>query len=248
MPGLWSAAMLFSLSRTHYRDEAALRAKFCGVCLRTLKDPPRAKLLYRVRVCNSCRNSLANRRQIAFLIDVILFYLMATFPVEMINAIVYPNSGSENFFVFWFGFYSPIAMFNVWVVYVLFFFKDGFSGMSPGKRLMGVQVVDADTLEPIGHKQSFMRNLVLYIPLAWLFIALTILKGRRAGDGWANTMVVVRKYAQRPAFDRRGILCVQCGYDLTGNVSGKCPECFTPIRSSAADAAVPFARPVAPSA
>jgi hypothetical protein len=28
---------------------------------------------------------------------------------------------------------------------------------------------------------------------------------------------------------RRGI-CARCGYDLTGNVSGRCPECGTPLR------------------
>jgi hypothetical protein len=30
-------------------------------------------------------------------------------------------------------------------------------------------------------------------------------------------------------FRRRG-LCVSCGYDLTGNVSGVCPECGTSIK------------------
>jgi len=25
--------------------------------------------------------------------------------------------------------------------------------------------------------------------------------------------------------------CLKCGYDLTGNVSGRCPECGTPIAS-----------------
>lgn len=29
----------------------------------------------------------------------------------------------------------------------------------------------------------------------------------------------------RRAFRRRRNLCVECGYDLTGNVSGRCPEC-----------------------
>lgn len=28
------------------------------------------------------------------------------------------------------------------------------------------------------------------------------------------------------------LLCVKCGYDLTGNVSGICPECGTPIRKN----------------
>jgi hypothetical protein len=28
---------------------------------------------------------------------------------------------------------------------------------------------------------------------------------------------------------RRGCLCIGCGYDLTGNVSGACPECGSPV-------------------
>jgi hypothetical protein len=28
---------------------------------------------------------------------------------------------------------------------------------------------------------------------------------------------------------RRYALCVQCGYSLTGNTSGVCPECGTPV-------------------
>jgi len=31
--------------------------------------------------------------------------------------------------------------------------------------------------------------------------------------------------------------CEECGYDLTGNVSGTCPECATPVPGRAADAA-----------
>lgn len=29
--------------------------------------------------------------------------------------------------------------------------------------------------------------------------------------------------------------CSRCGYDLTGNVSGVCPECGTPIATAVAD-------------
>ena len=35
----------------------------------------------------------------------------------------------------------------------------------------------------------------------------------------------VRRYGRR----RKG-LCVKCGYDLTGNVSGTCPECGTEVK------------------
>ena len=55
------------------------------------------------------------------------------------------------------------------------------------------------------------------------------MKGRRWGDKWANTTVIWSKYAFKLPFDPRGVLCTKCGYDLTGNVSGRCPECFTQI-------------------
>ncbi len=38
---------------------------------------------------------------------------------------------------------------------------------------------------------------------------------------WAGTIRRLRR--------RRHNLCVTCGYNLTGNVSGVCPECGEPI-------------------
>ena len=38
-----------------------------------------------------------------------------------------------------------------------------------------------------------------------------------------------RRFEERQRADRRRAgLCPACGYDLTGNVSGTCPECGTP--------------------
>ncbi len=37
-------------------------------------------------------------------------------------------------------------------------------------------------------------------------------------------------------------ICITCGYDLTGNVSGRCPECGTEVRASAANAPQPQGR------
>jgi hypothetical protein len=46
--------------------------------------------------------------------------------------------------------------------------------------------------------------------------------------------------ALRTELVRAGVpICIPCGYDLTGNVSGKCPECGTPIESEAAQAKHP---------
>ena len=40
------------------------------------------------------------------------------------------------------------------------------------------------------------------------------------------TWLLIR-FVRRRRFDRVGH-CRQCGYDLTGNISGRCPECGTP--------------------
>lgn len=39
----------------------------------------------------------------------------------------------------------------------------------------------------------------------------------------------------KPRRRRRCGHCVQCGYDLAGNCSGRCPECGTRVNSSGAD-------------
>lgn len=46
--------------------------------------------------------------------------------------------------------------------------------------------------------------------------------------------VSLTAWIANPVFDRlRGFwregICKNCGYDLTGNVSGICPECGTPV-------------------
>jgi predicted amidophosphoribosyltransferase len=43
--------------------------------------------------------------------------------------------------------------------------------------------------------------------------------------------IVAIARARRQARHRRIGHCLRCNYDLTGNVSGVCPECGTPITS-----------------
>jgi hypothetical protein len=44
----------------------------------------------------------------------------------------------------------------------------------------------------------------------------------------------------------RGIFCEGCGYNLTGNATGTCPECgrATPVASALPMALVPMAKPI----
>ena len=113
---------------------------------------------------------------------------------------------------------------------VLFFFRDGFWGMSPGKWLCDVQVLDEITLRPAGFRASFKRNLVFLLSwIAVIFVAIEVRGGRRWGDRWAGTVVIWRRYADRLPRERPFTICRHCGYDLTGKVSGVCPECSAVI-------------------
>ncbi|RIK69214.1 MAG: hypothetical protein DCC65_00245 [Planctomycetota bacterium] len=194
----------------------------CPVCDRAVRFSKTYKL-FGTLVCRKCRNAFVNRRQLAYIIDVIVFWV-ATMLVESMIAYLFIDVEPVSDFpsipeiIFWLVIYWVIAP-------LIFGLKDGFRGRSPGKWLTGVQVVDRDSREPIGFAQSFKRNLVLVIPLAPLVVAVQLIAGYRLGDKWANTCVIWKKYRHRMPFDPRGVSCTACGYDLTGNVSGRCPEC-----------------------
>ncbi len=213
----------------------------CPICDRTVRAK-RMRKLYDVSVCYKCGNGFANRRQLAWVIDVFALWI-ATFIVAFLigllfEALLPPNGNillaEQLFWILFVWLFTP----------VLFACKDGFSGYSPGKWLCGVRVVHWDTREPISYGKSFKRNLVVNIPFMPLIIALQMMKGRRSGDKWARTCVVWQKKAHRMPFDPRGILCTNCGYDLTGNVSGRCPECGKDIPLKAPVARLAVAQPV----
>lgn len=56
------------------------------------------------------------------------------------------------------------------------------------------------------------------------------------GIQWSLLAALAARWLFREPLDRSRPLCIQCGYDLTGNVSGRCPECGTPRGDSAGQA------------
>ncbi len=113
---------------------------------------------------------------------------------------------------------------------VMLFMKDGFRGYSPGKAVCGLRVINRATGRPAGFVASLQRNLVLYVPLMPLVLAFLLTNGPRIGDGWAGTRVIRRKHARHPVFTGRPAAdCTRCRYDLTGNSTGICSECGTPV-------------------
>jgi len=154
----------------------------CPLCGKDKHMGKKAKLLYGHLVCRKCYRDFATRRQSAFIVDIILWNVcliivlgLAGLFRDAIQGLALPL--------------SPI-----------FCLKDGFSGSSPGKAIVGVQVVDKTTGAPIGFGASFKRNLPLIIPFVPLIVLFQLHKGNRIGDGWANTRVIWKKYRDKAPF------------------------------------------------
>jgi uncharacterized RDD family membrane protein YckC len=195
-----------------------------------MAKPYNCKTLYGVRVCSKCRNGFANRRQAAYLVDGLLYVVAVEMIVFLVASVAMASAASADFE------FSRIASSVLsWVVFPLVFtLKDAFNGRSAGKMLFGVRVVDIETRQPITALQSVKRNLVLMIPYVGVIGgAITMMRGQRWGEKWAGTMVVWNKRAFRVPFARDGRFCRSCGYDLTGNTSGRCPECGLEVAAAA---------------
>ncbi len=165
----------------------------CPLCGES-KRMKRPKLLYGREVCKKCASGFANRRQFAYVVDIILLY---TFEI-VTGGLLGVAMGSV-------GLTSESAINSVeWFLMVGFLTillaKDGFEGRSPGKTLMGVQAIDRETGVPIGFGRSIQRNLVTLVPVMPLIIAVQMMKGYRTGDRWAHSKVIWRKYADHPVF------------------------------------------------
>lgn len=162
----------------------------CPLCGDTSKMGPRARVLYEYWICRRCSNAMINRRQFAWLLDLVpvwgLMFVLA-FTAGAVGA-----AGGADV--------GPVLAVLPWLGYVVWLFKDGFDGQSPGKRLLGLQVVDIDTGQGAGLLASFKRNLPMLIPFAPLVAALQLSRGTRLGDGWANTRVVWKKHRGRGPF------------------------------------------------
>lgn len=189
----------------------------CPLCQQTKKMRKPLKL-YGVPICRKCYYKFANRRQIAYLLDWIVWLPIAIllgFGLGLVMGILQLKAEMQFILEILIG----------WIfIPLIFCCKDGFAGHSLGKVVCGVQVVHRESFNPMGFLASLKRNLPLLIPLMPLIIAFLLQKGYRFGDGWANTKVVWKKYANHPVFT--GLLaCEQCQYDLKGNETGVCPEC-----------------------
>ncbi len=187
----------------------------CGLCGRALGGfSPR---LNDVRVCGSCYADYFTRRHVAFALDWFVLFLVPWAALMWLAGF----SGTGPVFM---GVDSPLMIFLIARIPLVI--RDAVFHRSPGKALTGLGVIDRISGEGCNFTQSVKRNFVLAIPVlgvpyAWL----TLFSGRRIGDRYAGTLVVWQSRRHMPPFEYYSTACRGCGYDLTGNMSGICPEC-----------------------
>ena len=156
-----------------------------------------------------------NIRYAGFFIRFIASFLDTLFLALPIGVVVYFLSGGE-----WFDFAqyqqnmqlalsgNPDALnnqpttsfkwemiFELAVLAVTIIFWEKWSGTTPGKRLVGIKIVDAKTLKNISNKQAIIRSLG-YIPSTLLlgagFLMVLFRKDKRAlHDLLADTIVII---------------------------------------------------------
>jgi len=164
----------------------------CPLCGQGLQ-PQTARQLYGHVVCWKCYLTFAQRRHIASLLDVGGFFLFG-FTAGLLFGVM---AGILDLAP---GTAPVITTLLAWLLLPLWFCKDCFDGQSLGKALCGVRVIDETTGAPCDIGTSFKRNLPLIIPFMPVIAAIQLCQGHRIGDGWSNTKVVWKKYANHPIF------------------------------------------------
>lgn len=92
---------------------------------------------------------------------------------------------------------ARVGRFVIFFIVILWFtFKDLlFEGAGPGKKMLGLRVVQQESERKITAGQGFIRNVLLFLPIVAfigfpLELIMLLLKGRRFGDKWAATKVI----------------------------------------------------------
>lgn len=154
----------------------------CPICGSDIHNQKKSPLLYGKMVCKKCYNGFGVRRSVAFLVD----FAIWTVVVAAIAMLADLHS-------------DEITGLSV-LVFPIFCLKDGLSGCSLGKAIMGLQVINTTSGKPIGWVGSFLRNLPLIIPIIPLIIFFQYTQGKRLGDGWSHSRVIWKKYRDKVPF------------------------------------------------
>jgi uncharacterized RDD family membrane protein YckC len=131
---------------------------------------------YDAVACLRCSRRATSRRTWAFIVDFNL-----AFGLGSAATLAVPSGNVEL-----------MALVAFVVGAGLFVLRDAVRGISPGKLLLGLRVVDSSTGLPIGVTQSLRRNGLLALPLFPILAAFLVWKGPHLGDLHAGTRVTPR--------------------------------------------------------
>jgi uncharacterized RDD family membrane protein YckC len=173
----------------------------CSICGRAMPNlTPRT--LYGFAVCPDDYQKFMLKRSFAHIIDIFfysIFFAIVFWGFLIAAAILVGATSTDT---------SPAAagpsadiIVRLWLLLIpLGMFGrvllDGFRGHSPGKAILGLQVIDERDGRPAGFWDSMQRNLILLVPFMPLIIAVLLFQGdgHRLGDGWARTKVIWKDY------------------------------------------------------
>jgi len=167
-----------------------------------------SKPLYGSQVCPKCFNDFAWKRAFAYIIDIVIVNAIVgilTVVMIIIGAVLVGAAQSANndqaatagAVVFVLGYLGCFLM-----AYVLIIMRDGHQGMSPGKRILGLKVINSVSGAPAGWGDSFKRNIILAVPVIPIVVIVQLFSGNglRLGDEWSRTKVIWQQYADRAPF------------------------------------------------
>ena len=178
-----------------------------------------ARPLYGTPVARRCYYGFANRRQLAYALDVVCLWILAALVGYVVGALILKSgrqlTEEES---------TSVGQIISVALTVAFTFKDGFAGYSLGKAICGVQVIDEDSGAPIGFGASFKRTLPLLVPFLPIIVAFALCKGHRPGDGWSHTKVIWKKYADLPIFLPTSALELERGEITQATISAATPS------------------------
>jgi uncharacterized RDD family membrane protein YckC len=155
------------------------RAPYCNGC----RAKPFRKQFF---LCRRCQGGMYNRRFVALLVDSVVF-IYIPYIVIMLALVAFGLIQNQGVAI--------IANLVLLGCVCLEFFRDSlFSGSGPGKRFIGLRVVQTkDGTTPITHGQGVVRWLSQFIPffnLVDLSVPYRDPLLRRYGDRWAGTRVI----------------------------------------------------------
>ena len=166
------------------------------------------KPLYGYQVCPKCHSDFAWKRAFAYLLDIVFVNVIVGILIVLaliVGAVIVGAAQSAHnddaatagamIFLFMYAFVFLGA-------YAMIVLRDGHQGMSPGKRIIGLQVINTVTGAPAKFGDSFKRNIILVVPVLPIVVAVQIFtaNGIRIGDEWAQMKVIWKQYADRAPF------------------------------------------------